>query len=380
MTAAPKMFLTAFGLHNPFAGLRLQAHNPIPVAAEAQGGLDLDYSAILIADSFIIDRAAYEYVKERRKWFLGPMCRSLEVLESEGFLEVTDFSEPLSKYRSQIVAKTAEVLESLDPWLAIGRTQWSHVKSEFEEFATLHSRPDERTYDSAHYGVVSYLERRDGRVSPAEADRLHKLLQSNRRSLSVVEKDEMRRVLEPLVAQVLMNDLLRCWLGAPFLDWDDAQSFHDRLHVAQWPGFEDEDSTSSRIANQARCLFQIVVPELLPERIEDVMKFLRNRKAVRSLREELWESLQEGRGVSDDWMLNLHREATTAQLRAESRGRIIKWAGRAVNIFLPFGGPAVELIGEVAVNAAEDGAEKLSASRSRSRFEWYYVLQRMKMK
>jgi len=373
------MFLTAFGLHNPFAGLRLQAHGPIPIAAEARGGLDLDYSALLIAGSFIIDRTAYEYVKDRRRMFLGPMFHSLEVLENEGFLEIADYSETILKHRAEIVAKTAQALESIDVWLAIARNQWMKIKPEFDEFARLHSLPDQGDYDKAHYGIVSYLERRDGRVNPTEGIRLHRLFESNKRRLSISEKDEMKRVLEPLVAQVLMNDLLRHSLQAPFLDWDDAQGFHDQLHLGQWSGFQNPDSTSTRMANQARCLFQIVLPELLPERIEDLVKFLKNRKAVHSLREELWRSLQEGRGVSDDWMLQLQREATSAQLQAEKRNRLIKWAGRAVNLFLPFGGPAVELIGEVAVNAAEDGAEKLSGNLSLSRFEWYYVLQRMKM-
>ncbi len=172
-----------------------------------------------------------------------------------------------------------------------------------------------------------------------------------------------------------MNDLLRQWLEAPFLDWDDAKGFHDRLRIAQWSEFDNSGAPSDQMAAQSRCLFQTIIPELLPKRIEDVVRFLRKRRAVRSLREELWNCLRSGENVSKEWMLRFHEEATKAQIRAEDRGRVIKWIGRAASLILPGFG----LVSDVILSAAEDGADKGSERASRARFDWYYVLQRLKM-
>jgi hypothetical protein len=271
--------------------------------------------------------------------------------------------------------KASELLETVEPWLSVARHQWSRVQVEFEDFARLYSQPNEFEFNASHYGVVSYLERRDGRIDRAEAARLHALLKSKRIRLKATEQVELREVLKPLVAQVLINDLLRQTLQAPFIDWDDAQGFYDRLHLGQWAELTESEARSAEVASQSRGLFRMIVPELLPERIEDVVKFLRNRKAVVSLRHELWDLMHDGRCVSQDWMLRLQNEASKAQLRAEQRNRVIKWVGRLAGLVIPAAG----VLGGLLLDAAEEGAEGITTHNTKGRFEWYYALQRIKM-
>ena len=192
----------------------------------------------------------------------------------------------------------------------------------------------------------------------------------------------MREILKPLIAQILVNDLVRKKLGAPLIDWDDAQGFYQRLHLGQWTELEESGFPSIDTAGQARCLFSVIVPELLPERIEDVVKFLRKKKAVVSLRQDLWDVLKHGQGVSKEWMMQLMREATKAQLRAEKRGRIVKWVGRIAGIAVPgaeaLGGIVLEgtqkvlgALGEIALDGAGDVAETCIQRSGRNKFEWY---------
>lgn len=374
-----KFFFTAFGLHNPFVSTALPEHGPIPMAIDAPGGLDLDYSSLLIAEQFIIDRSALEFVEERKQRFLGPMWQSLTFLQSEGLLSVANYGEPCAEYRAQILEKTSALVESVDPWIPVARTQWRQVSQEFEEFARLYSQPETATLDAAHYGVVAYLTTRDGAVDPREYARLHKLLLSRRRRLSAGEETDLREIVKPLVAQVLINDLLREHFGAPFIDWDDARGFYGYLEAGRWSDTEKSARPSSAMAHQSRALFQAVVPELRPSRIQDVVKFIRNRKAVASLREELWTVMREGGKVSDKWMLSLQTEATKAQLRAGKRSRKIRWYGRLLNPATWFMPHAVGIASEVLLDAAGEGVEHLMTGRTASRFEWYYALQELNM-
>jgi hypothetical protein len=368
-----KLFLTAFGLHNPFAGPRLQDHGPMPVSTESPHGFDLDYSSLLLAGSFVIDRSAYEFVAEHRSGFLLPMFRTLVFLRKEGLLEVVDYGAAARPFREKLISKTNELLDDLDPWLRLARSQWQRVQSEFLDFARKYSPADRAEFNSGHYGVIAYLDRRDGRVDPTESARLHRLLESRRR-LKATEREEMRTILQPLVAQVLLADLLRRCLGAPFLDWDDAQEFHDRIQLSQWAELDSSSFPSAQIAPEARRLFEVVVPELLPERIEDVVRFIRDRRAVESLRSELWELQRTGKRVSKEWMLALHDEVDRAELRAGSRSRVVTWAGRAINLAVPGAGIA----GEALLQAAEEIADSTIKKRALHRFEWYYALQRLR--
>ena len=370
-----KVFLTAFGLHNPCVCPQLQEHNAIPIAIDAIDGLDLDYSSLLIAEGFIIDRTSFDFVKERRRRFLGPMQHSLEVLQSEGLLEVADFGEITAPYREKVESMSSQLLEDVKPWITIARSQWIQLRPELEEFQRLYGLPHRAAFDTAHYGVVSYLERRDGHVDPVESARLHNLLESKRNRLKLSELSDLREVLKPLIAQVLINDLLRQKFKVPFIDWDDAQGFYDRLHLGQWTELEQTAMPDSAMADQARRLFQIVIPELLPQRIEDIVKFIHNNRAVRSLRTELWMLLRDGKNVTKEWMLQLHSETAKSDLRAKRRNRVIKWTGRIAGLFLPGADIAKDLI----LAGGEEVAESISNSNVKSRFEWYYALQRLKL-
>ena len=370
-----KIFLTAFGLHNPCAGTQLQEHNAIPIAIEAPGGLDLDYASLLIADGFIMDAAAFEFVKERRNRFLKPMYRSLKVLQSEGLLKVVDYGKLVLPYRDVIEKKTSRLLEDIQPWISVARSQWIELRPELEEFQRLHGLPQRALVDTAHYGVVRYLECRDGRVDPIESTRLHQMLSGERKRLKNSERAELREVMKPLIAQVLINDLLRQQLKAPFIDWDDARGFYDRLHLGQWTELNEYAVPVSAMADKSRRLFQIVVPELLPQEIDHVVRFVRNNRAVRSLRTELWSLLHEGNNVSKEWMLELHSQAAKAGLRAERRNRVIKWMGRLVSLLVPGADFAKDLV----VAGGEEIAERISDANATTRIEWYYALQRLKM-
>jgi len=384
-----KMFFTAFGMHNPCAEKLFQEHCALPIGIDAKDGLDLDYSAILLSEKFIIDKSAREYVRDRRHRFLKPMDHSLHVLAEEGFLEEADFSLLCNGFEEATENKAVELLKNVQPWLVVARQQWSKLQPELIEFQTRYGQARQASINIAHFGILNYLSSKHGRIPPDESSRLHNLFETGRR-LTRPEETEVQEILKPLVAQILVNDLVRKKLNAPLIDWDDAQGFYQRLHLGQWTELEESGFPSIGAAGQARCLFSIVVPELLPQRIEDVVKFLRNRKAVKSLRHDLFDSLKHGQGVSKEWMIKLMDEAAKAQLRAEKRGRIVKWVGRIASIAVPggeaLGGVVLEgtkkllgTLGEFALDGASEVAGSYIEQSGKNKLEWYYALQNLKL-
>jgi hypothetical protein len=344
--------------------------------------MDLDYSSIIVAEQFIIDAAAYEFVEDRALKHLGPMLKSLRVLESEGLLEVKDYASLIAAHKAAIIKKTEELTANIDPWIAIARRQWRLLRPELEEFQTLYGTSSRRSLDLAHFGVINYLQLRDGRVNQKECERLHGLFERSGRQLKKNERDEFREILKPLVGQMVVNDLLRRKLSAPLIDWDDAQEFYNQLFLGQWTELESPNCPSLQIADYSRQLFKIVIPELKPNSIEEVVAFLRKKRAVQSLRAELWQLLREGGTMSPNWMARLLTEASKAQLIKNKRNRIIKWVGRAIGVVIPganlFGDvlPALtEVAADVALDMSEAAAEGVSDTKANRRFDWFYALQ-----
>ena len=384
-----KMFFTAFGLHNPCAITPFQEHCVFPIGIDTKDGLDLDYSTILLAEKYIIDKTAREFVRDKRKHFLKPMDHSLHVLAEEGLLEEVDYSQHINGYEELINEKASGLLSNVQPWLEIARKQWSGLKPELAEFQSLYGQPHNASVNVAHFGVLNYLASQSQSTNTQEFCRLHRLFEIGRNKLAKSEQIEVREILKPLVAQILVIDLIRQKFSAPLIDWDDAQGFYQRLHIGQWTEIEESGFPTIEAAGQARCLFSVVIPELLPQRIEDIVKFLNNVKAVKSLRQDLWNLLRNGQGVSKEWMIQLLSEATKAQLKAEKRGRLVKWVGRIAGIAVPggeaLGGIILEgatkvlgTLGEVALDGASEIAENYIEKSGRNRFEWYYALQHIK--
>jgi len=63
-----------------------------------------------------------------------------------------------------------------------------------------------------------------------------------------------------------VNELLRNALRLPFLDWDDAQAYYDRLRIADWSDEASGDTREKAYSTMSRRVFNVIVPELRPNR------------------------------------------------------------------------------------------------------------------
>ena len=79
--------LIANGQHNPFLATPLPEHMVYPISQNCKEGIDLDYSALVLGEKFVIDSAVYEDILHSRKEYFTPMKKSLIELNASDLLE-----------------------------------------------------------------------------------------------------------------------------------------------------------------------------------------------------------------------------------------------------------------------------------------------------
>jgi len=363
-----RFFFSTVGLHNPALAIGLPEHMALPISNEVDGGLDLDYSALLLGNEFIIDETAYEAILSGRRKFLKPMAHSLLRLRECGILTVRDMGATIMAASDRIQAKVDILLEHPKIWLEDVRGQWKQVESEFHRFHRMYGTPALRQGNTGHFGIenwlgeIGQLDNQDLRV------RTQGLLNSTRKRLSAPEREQLRGILRFIITQVVCTDLLRHELDAPVLNWDDAQPYYDRLYAARWGNAQDD----AAVVKQAKILFDVVIPELKPNQIDQVIKFIHDNKAVESMRKELFQIVSENGEVSNEWFTRYFNELFKSNLARQRRSRGFSWLGSAVSSVLP--GAAIAQ--EIAIEAGlEIGAGMFGSAKAR--YRWYYAMQRI---
>ena len=84
--------LIANGKHNPFLASPLPEHMVYPISQSCKNGIDLDYSALILGEQFIIDGLVFDEVLSSKRDYLKPMQHSLIELEASGIIRTEDYS------------------------------------------------------------------------------------------------------------------------------------------------------------------------------------------------------------------------------------------------------------------------------------------------
>lgn len=363
-----QFFLTSFGMHNPYIIARLPEHALYPISCRVDEGIDLDYTSLLLGKQYFVDSDAYEYVCSESKAFLAPMAKTLAFLKQEGYLETIDTREIIERNRSVLHLKVEAMAARPQEWVEVIRKQWRILKEEYVVFHRAHGQPANEFLNTSLYPVLNYL------VSIGEEDNIIKyneitrIFESRRGRFSAQEEEYIREVAKPLLAQILINDLVRCELNSPVLDWDDSEFYYDQLHLYRW----DKSYHERTLIMQERKLFECVIPSLKPKNIQEVVRFVSNDKAVESLRRELWKCIENENEVSDEWYRDFVDRILRHELNMKKNMKRFRWLGAFAGALIPGGGFVQEAAIEIAQNLAEDEIER----RLELNYEWFYALQK----
>jgi hypothetical protein len=363
---------TAFGLHNPFLKIPLPDHAVFPLSKEAGDGLDLDYTALMIGTQFAMDARAFDYVTRERPKFLLPMSRTLQKLKVEGLLDVIDYGEIVKRHRLEIDKRVSSALDDPLPWFRIVQNQWNQLNSEFVGFHQKYGSAEKLEANTIHSGVLNYVESSGSIGRQNLLMQLEKLLAQKRSRYNQEEIGHIREIIRPLIAQIFINDLVRSKESSPFLDWDDAKEYYEKLYALRW----DDNVDEIKIWQQASILFDAVVPDLKPNNIDEVIRFIRDDKAVESMRSEIQGLLSAGQTVSKEFLIEYSNKAIQRELALKSKMKKYRLGGTVLTSFIPGGG----LLQELGLAAAQEKVEDIVSDANTAKMRWYYALQREAVK
>lgn len=361
-------YLSSFGLHNPYIVSKLPEHAIYPISTSAQDGVDLDYTSLLLGKKYYIDEQTFGFVCGGEKRFLEPMAKTLFFLKQEGFVETIDTKTIVNDNIESLTEKVDRLSNDYNNWLNVIRSQWADVKDEYFLFHSQYGSPENELLNTSHFAVINYLEAIGEVDNLKKQESITKLLESKKQRLSTPEKEYVKGVTKPLLAQILINDLVRSKIKCPILDWDDNEPYYNQLYLYRW---EENHSKEIKLAHAANNLFNCVIPSLKPKNIEEVVKFLNNNRAIDSLRVELWSCIESCGKVTDAWYKEFVDRVFQHELNMKKNMKKFRWFGAIVSSFIPGSGVVQEAAMEATQNYIEDKAVK---NKGKS-LEWYYALQ-----
>ena len=369
-----KFFFSTVGRHNPMLKTELPEHMAYPVSQRGSRGLDLDYTALLLGEGFIIDGDVFQQLVEDDQDYLRPMVNSLTKLSEAGLLEPMPMGEIVEGNHDSLVEKTDLLVQHPEEWLPLLRRQWNIVQPQFEQFQADFGAETKQNLNLCHVGVESWLLT----IDRAEDDELRQKLMAVMDGIPGAEDQisqyDLRGILRFVVSEILATDLIGHELEQPFIDWYDNEPLFDQLYLTRWGDEPDE----FEVRRQARLLFDVVIPELRPDNVEKVIRFVQDDKAVTSLRKELIDRLATGEDISREWFVRYLNAAVKNDLVTDGRLRKLRYLGSASGLVLPGAGLAGQVAMEVGKSALEAAGESaLEAATPPPR--WYYALQRIAM-
>ena len=363
-----KYYLSSFGLHNPYIQIDFADHLVYPVAIECKNGFDLDYGLLLVGESFVIDEMAYDFIIEDKRGFLSPMANSLKRLKSEGLLELFDLQTLVNKNQSELKAKTNILSDQFGLWLETLRGQWNILETTRANFVTTYGDQGKDIINGNHFTLVNAIHQVYGKVSQKEIDRFHKTIFSKRNSFNKDEILVLKELIKPLVCHILIHDLVRHQTNLTILDWDDGAPYYDKLYSTRW----NRSPVEENIPQQSRKIFNLLIPQVKPNMIDVLIKFLQDNKASSSLRTQIIHSIEHGVELDINWMSQYQKELIKHQLKKEKVMKKVRLGSSILGLLIPGSSLATDVFVEGATMLGEDGIDQ---SISRNNFDWYYAMQ-----
>ena len=361
------LFYSTSGLHNPELSIALPQHMLYPVAQQTARGLDLDYSSILVSRYLVMDEAMFDFITSAASpAFLTPMRTTLHELRAAELLFVDDFQKVIDAHRVEIAEKTTILLDDPLPWLKIARAQWRHLGHELLDFQHAHGDPSLQMLNTGHMGIENWLARTDRVDDQATRGKLYDVM-SGRLSARRVPIEEVRGVMRFIISQIVLSDLIGNRTQLALLNWQDSQPYYDRLYSTRW----DAEEREGQVLDYAHVLFDVVAPELRPNNVKGVIKFVRDGRAVGSLRSQLLSLIEAGKPLDAEWMGAYANEAIRRDITVQDRVRVFRWLGAGLG-FIPGLDWGVGAVADTAV-----GAIDAAAGRPTKSLRWYYALQRI---
>ena len=336
-----------------------------PISQNCSEGIDLDYTALMLGEQFFVDEAVFEDILVSRKEYFTPMKNTFRELKSSGLLVCKNYETLFYENKNKIINITNMLLENPENWLELERKQWIPLKGELFEFQKKYGTQDMYQANIGNIGIESWLSYSDQIENRVLRTKLYELFEG-KREISEVKVEDVKGALQFIVAQIVMSDLIATSLKVPILDWDDAKELYEKLYSVKWEGYTQELALRTEVTK----MFNIIMPDLKPNNIKSVIKFIQDDKSVVSLRKMLSNTIGKGEEESKEWMEQYINKMIHADLIAQKKSSVFQFFGTILGLI-----PGIPWVGAAGLAGASTAGGNIITSK-KSDYYWYYALQK----
>jgi hypothetical protein len=380
MTQRSEFFLPSFGAHLSSVPAGLEYEQIFfPVPAYTPNGFDLEYTSLLLVDGLVMDQKAYEFISDASRPEFSEMFATVRKLEDGGYLTRQDFGRYGERLRKPVQQLVNKCLEHPEAWLQAAREQFAIFAPMGKMNVDRICRRVDVARESIHFGVHCFLKSTSDKFDLKEALRLESALRCRRKRYNEREWEEIKGIIRPMIEQAVFNRELSRVLDIPFLDWDDMAPFHSNLSLQPIPSKTSVDTEKAHL-DACRHLFTVALPSLKPNSVDQVIRFMKRKSAVRSLRREIQRAIYEGSTFDQKWVDEIRDHAMLAQIAQQKRQQRFHWISSGLSLIPALGGilhhipTAIEVGMTVLEKGADLSVEGQMERRGLSKYEWYYTM------
>jgi hypothetical protein len=309
-------------------------------------GLTLEYSLLLLCDQLLIDASSLDRLQRHPDPALRQVARTIDLLTSEGLLDVVDYEAILDDNHLLLEKMTDNDLRSPDQWLDT-LAKSGRIWSEFAGIVGPTIGLD--------LGATRAATTVDQAALPFFTKQLKQLIRADEGGRGI--RDTLRYYLTYVNANLMLSNEMQAGLH----DWADFTPFYRQKFLA----VGHDSPPGSAEAEASRRLFSIAFPEFAIESPEQLVKLLKDRR-IGELRNLISEASTGAVVFDEAFARSILHEVFGIERKLAKERRLVGYLTLPVS-FIPFVGTFAQLL-------VQEAADALLERRLTKPYRWFYLL------
>jgi hypothetical protein len=314
-----------------------------------------EYSMLLMFDKIVLDRQSFETLIGHPHPYYDVVAETMRILQSEGFVELADYTQILRKNDTLLTRMNENDLHSPDHWL----------NSFFESHLAWRKFANAVIPDS-HFRGKEGASAEPGHL-PIYTAGLHNLGGSSAMEFlsDQLSKDmyewQLRNLIAPYIGYVNANLIISHELNVSFHDWADFAPFYRQKFL----GVGHENIPNEQVQERSRQLFDVAFPEFRIQTPSQLVKLLEHKR-IDDLRALVQAAVEGAESFDEAFARSVFTEVIDVERRLEKWRKIVGYLTLPIG-FVPVVGNPAQLVAEEAVNA-------VMKNKMTKPYRWFYML------
>jgi len=340
-----------------------------PVKFYRDGHLDIEFGPLLLVDSLIMDRVAYDTLLSVKPCGLERAISSLKMLADEGYLTFETYGARLAPMKEQVIKATETRTKIAPDFVTDVRSavlMWEGVSQHFSKVV---GKPTDLKA-TLPIGILHCVLASGTRLNQRNSTHVRRALFKEKPT-----KDERQLVVEiarPYFEHVNTAIGLAKTLKVPVFDWADMGPIYKALLSVNL----DQEPTIQQFIPKVRQLFEAAIPQFEPSSAKEFLAVVRDSR-VADFRRAISDMVEQGVDPGPQIVADL---AAAINDGRKSFGRAQLGATAAVTAISAFAGgmeanmAATMALGHLTLGAAHEAFLRFFDKRLNERAEWLFCL------